>query len=67
MFSLIITVLSIGLVAALVIAALYYGVGTADEAGARARAATLVNQGEQIVAAARLYYVNTGRPAQAAP
>lgn len=62
MFSLIITVLSIGLVAALAIAALYYGVGTADEAGARARAATLVNQGEQIVAAARLYYVSTSRP-----
>ena len=63
MFSLIITVMAIGLVAVLAFVGLYYGSTAASEAAARARAATLVNQGEQIVGAARLFYVNNSRPA----
>lgn len=61
MFSLIVTVISIALVAVLALATLYYGSRTADEAAAKARATTLVNQGEQITAAARLFYVEQGR------
>lgn len=63
MFSLIITVLAIGLVAILAFVGLYYGSTVASEAASRARAATLVNQGEQIVAAARLFYINNSRSA----
>lgn len=60
MFSLIVTVVSIALVAALALASIYYGSRIADEAGAKARATTLVNQGEQITAAARLFYTEQG-------
>lgn len=64
MFSLIITVLAVALVAVLAFVGLYYGSTVASEAAARARAATLVNQGEQIIAAARLYYIdNSSSPA----
>lgn len=61
MISLIVTVLAIGLVAVLVGATLYYGSSVADEAGSRARAVTLVNQGEQIVAATQIFYTNNSR------
>lgn len=56
MFSLIITVISIALVAALALATLYYG-GTAFESGAsRAQAAKILLQGQQLLGAADLYY-----------
>lgn len=61
MVSLIITVLALGLVAVLAFVGLFYGSSMASEAAARARAATLVNQGEQIIGAARLFYVNNSR------
>ncbi len=58
MFSLVITILAIALVAILAYAALYYGSSAANDAGARARAVTLVNQGEQIVGATQIFYVD---------
>ena len=60
MFSLIITIISVALVAALALATLYYG-GDAYEAGqAKAEAAKLRNQGQQLVAAAEFYYLQKG-------
>ena len=60
MFSLIITVISVALVAALALATLYYG-GDAYESGqAKAEAAKLRNQGQQLVAAAEFYYLQKG-------
>lgn len=61
MFSLVITILAIALVAILAYAALYYGSSAANDAGARARAVTLVNQGEQIVGATQIFYVENSR------
>lgn len=61
MFSLIITLISIALVAALALATLYYG-GESFRAGqAKAEAAKLRNQGQQLLAAAELFYVQTGQ------
>ncbi len=55
MFSLIITIISIALVAALALATLYYG-GTAFNRGAAgAAAARLINEGQQINGAVALY------------
>ena len=60
MFSLIITIISVALVAALALATLYYG-GDAYESGqAKAEAAKLRNQGQQLVAAAEFYYLQKG-------
>ena len=60
MFSLITTVISVALVAALALATLYYG-GDAYESGqAKAEAAKLRNQGQQLVAAAEFYYLQKG-------
>lgn len=61
MFSLIITILAIALVAILAYVALYYGSSAATEASARARAVTIVNQGEQIVGATQIFYVENNR------
>jgi type II secretory pathway pseudopilin PulG len=55
MFSLIITLVSIALVAALALATLYYG-GSSWLRGNAAAAATLANQGQQVLAAMTLYY-----------
>jgi hypothetical protein len=60
MFSLILTVVAVALVAALAMATLFYGGEVIHGGNARAIAGTVMNQGEQIVAAARLYYVNKG-------
>ena len=61
MFSLIITIISVALVAALALATLYYG-GDAYESGhAKAEAAKLRNQGQQLVAAAEFYYLHKGQ------
>ena len=60
MFSLIITIISVALVAALALATLFYG-GDAYESGqAKAEAAKLRNQGQQLVAAAEFYYLQKG-------
>lgn len=61
MFSLIITVVSIALVAVLALATLYYG-GSAFERGrAESEAARLTNQAEQLMGAAELFRVDHGR------
>jgi hypothetical protein len=61
MFSLVITVISIALVAALALATLYYG-GKAFSAGAAgATAAKVITQGEQLLGASELYRVKTGQ------
>jgi len=62
MFSLLIALVAIVLVAALAVAGVYYGGGLLSEGEAQARAATLVSQGEQIVSAAKLYYIDRGEP-----
>lgn len=67
MFSLIIVLVSIVLVAALAVAGLYYGGALLSEGEAQARAATVVSQGEQIVAAAKLYYINKGEAVKQLP
>lgn len=61
MFSLIITIVSIALVAALALATLYYGGNAFDQANANARAAQIDNQSQQLLGAADLYFANTGR------
>lgn len=55
MFSLIITIISIALVAALAIATLYYGGSAFSQGTAKAKAATVVNHGQQITGANTLY------------
>lgn len=60
MFSLIITVISIALVAALAVSSLYFG-GDAFNAGSdKAKAATIVNQASQINGGNTLYRLDTG-------
>jgi hypothetical protein len=56
MFSLIITLISIALVAALALATLYYGGASWTRGAASANAATLASQGQQLLAALTLYY-----------
>jgi hypothetical protein len=56
MFSLIITLISIALVAALALATLYYGGSSWTRGAAGANAAMLANQGQQLLAALTLYY-----------
>ncbi|MCP1674211.1 hypothetical protein J2T57_001313 [Natronocella acetinitrilica] len=48
MFNLIITVISIALVAALALASIYYGGDALSRGSAKATAATLINQGQQL-------------------
>jgi len=60
MFSLIITIISIALVAALALATLYYGGDAFTSGRAKAEAAKLTNQGQQLIGAAELYYANHG-------
>jgi len=54
MFSLIITVISIALVAALAVASVYYGGPALSKGTSRAAAATVVSQGQQIAGAATM-------------
>ena len=51
MFSLIISIIAIALVAALALASIYYGGDAFQEGTAKAEASTVVNQGQQIQAA----------------
>lgn len=55
MFSLIITIISIALVAALALATIYYGGTTFNRGAAAATASKLLNQSQQILGADRLY------------
>lgn len=55
MFSLIITIISIALVAALAVASVYYGGNAFQQGTAKAQASTLVAQAQQIAAANTLY------------
>lgn len=60
MFSLLVTIVAIALVAALALATIYFGGTIAQLAAASANASTLANQGAQIYAASLLYEQNTG-------
>jgi hypothetical protein len=55
MFSLIITIISIALVAALALATLYYGGSAFNKGADGATAAKLINEGQQINGAATIY------------
>lgn len=60
MFSLIVTIISIALVAALALATLYYGGSAYTDSQARADAARSVNAGQQISGAVALYGAREG-------
>jgi hypothetical protein len=60
MFSLIVTIMAIALVAALALATLYYGGAAFNVSADRATATSLINQGEQLIAAATLYRIDKG-------
>ena len=61
MFSLIITIISVALVAALALATLYYGGDTFNQGRADAQAAQILNQGQQVLGAAELYYLKNSK------
>ena len=60
MFSLIITIISIALVAALALATLYYGGAAFNKSAATADATKLISQSQQLQGAAELYKADTG-------
>jgi hypothetical protein len=60
MFALIITLVSIALVAVLAIATIWYGGGTFTKGGAKAKAARVMNDGAQITGAIEAYKAQTG-------
>ncbi len=60
MFALIITIISIALVAALAIASIYYGGTTFSQGIAQAQGSTIVNQAQQIGAAVTLFENDNG-------
>ncbi|MNR71236.1 hypothetical protein D3C71_18500 [compost metagenome] len=60
MFSLILAIIGVALVAALAIATLYYGGTSWKKAAAQAHAAKIHNQGQQLLAAAELYQADHG-------
>lgn len=61
MFSLIITIISVALVAALALATLYYGGEAFNRGRAQAQVAKVKNQAQQLLAASVLYKLNHGR------
>jgi type II secretory pathway pseudopilin PulG len=61
MFSLLITIVAVALVAALAIATIYYGGPSMDKSKVRAEAAMLVNQAAQVDAAILMFRVSMGR------
>lgn len=65
MFSLIITIISIALVAALAIASIYYGGSAFSQGSAKAAASTVVSQAQQ-VSAANVLYANDNSGSNAA-
>lgn len=60
MFSLIIGVVSVALVATLLLATLYYGGNVFYSAGPKAKAAQLTTEAEQLRTAIQMYLVDTG-------
>jgi len=60
MFSLIITIISIALVAALALATLYYGGSAFSQGSAKANASSIIEQAQQIAGANTLYANNVG-------
>jgi hypothetical protein len=60
MFSLIITIISIALVAALALATIYYGGDAFTKGGDAAKASQLINEGQQLQGANTLRKVDTG-------
>lgn len=60
MFSLLVTVISIALVAALALATLYHGGRTFSHSASKAEAVKIALQGQQLLGAAELYYANNG-------
>lgn len=61
MFSLIITIISIALVAALAVATLYYGGSAWSDGQVNAQAGTLLNQAQQIAGAVEIFRAQTGQ------
>lgn len=61
MFSLLITIISIALVAALAVATIYYGGAAFTQGKARATAAAVTSQGQQILGAAQIFRATQGR------
>lgn len=61
MFSIIITIIAIALVAALALATLYYGGDSFNKGGSAARASQIVAQGQQVLGAAELFRADRGR------
>jgi len=61
LFSLIITIISIALVAILAIATIYYGGEAMRKGSAQARAVTYMNQAQQILGSAQLFKATQGR------
>lgn len=61
MFSLIITIISIALVAALALATLYYGGGAFSKGTAQADAAKILLQGQQLIGASELFQAGENR------
>lgn len=61
MFSLVIAVISVLLVAALALAVIYYGGSAFSDGEASAQASRLINQGQQVLGAAELFKSEKGR------
>lgn len=61
MFSLIIVIVSIALVAALAVATLYYGGTSWGQGGQASRAAQILTQGQQVLGAADMFRIERGR------
>jgi len=61
MFSLIITIVSVALVAVLALATLYYGGDAFTDGASAAGAARVANQAEQLLAASDVFYAQVGR------
>ena len=61
MFSLIMALISIVLVGILAVASIYYGGTSYSQAAAKAKAATIVNQGQQLLGAAQSFEATNGR------
>jgi hypothetical protein len=61
MFSLIITIISIALVAVLALATLFYGGSAFNKGSASAQASQLLNEGQQLLGASELFYANQNR------
>jgi hypothetical protein len=60
-FSLIVTVISIALVAALALATLFYGGSAFNQGSATAQATTRITEGQQMLGAAELFYTDNHR------